>query len=51
MACVAAPIRGAGRAIAAISVTGPVARIDLHGVAPLVQDAAQAIWDDRFRKR
>lgn len=51
LACVAAPVRGAGRAIAAVSVTGPVARIDLHAVAPLVQHAAQAIWADRFRKR
>ena len=51
LACVAAPVRGAGRAVAAVSVTGPVARIDLHAVAPLVQMAAQAIWADRFRKR
>ena len=51
LACVAAPVRGVGRAIAAVSVTGPVARIDLHGVAPMVQNAAHAIWVDRFRKR
>jgi DNA-binding IclR family transcriptional regulator len=51
LACVAVPIRSAGRAIAAVSVSGPVARIDLHGVAPLVQSTAQAIWNDRFRKR
>jgi DNA-binding IclR family transcriptional regulator len=48
LACVAAPLRNAGRAIAAVSVTGPVARIDLHAVAPLVQATAQAIWKDRF---
>lgn len=51
LACVAAPVRGSGRAVAAVSVTGPVARIDLHAVAPMVQVAAQAIWADRFRKR
>jgi DNA-binding IclR family transcriptional regulator len=50
LACVAAPLRNAGRAIAAVSVTGPVARIDLHAVAPQVQSAAQAIWRDRFRR-
>ncbi len=48
LACVAAPLRNAGRAIAAVSVTGPVARIDLHAVAPLVHATAQAIWKDRF---
>ena len=51
LACVAAPIRSVGRAIAAVSVTGPVERIDLHGVAPLVRSTAQAIWNGRFSKR
>lgn len=51
LACVAAPIRGSGRAIGAVSVTGPVNRIDLHGVAPLVQRTAAAIWADRFQRR
>jgi DNA-binding IclR family transcriptional regulator len=51
LACVAAPLRNAGRAIAAVSVTGPVARIDLHAVAPQVQATAEAIWNDRFRRR
>ncbi len=50
LACVAAPLRGAGRAIGAVSVTGPVARIDLHAVAPHLLSAAQAIWTDRFRR-
>jgi DNA-binding IclR family transcriptional regulator len=50
LACVAAPLRGSGRAIAAVSVTGPVERIDLHAVAPLVQRTAAAIWTDRFRR-
>jgi DNA-binding IclR family transcriptional regulator len=51
LACVAAPLRNAGRAIAAVSLTGPVSRIDLHGVASLVQNTAQSIWNDRFRRR
>jgi DNA-binding IclR family transcriptional regulator len=50
MACVAAPLRSSGRAIGAVSVTGPVSRIDLHGVAPLVRNTAAAIWNDRFRR-
>lgn len=50
LSCVAAPLRNAGRAIAAVSVTGPVERIDLHAVAPLVQRTAEAIWKDRFRR-
>ncbi len=51
LACVAAPIRSSGRAIGAVSVTGPVARIDLHGVAPLVRTTAAAIWNERFQRR
>ena len=48
LACVAAPVRNAGRAIAAVSVTGPVSRIDLHAAAPHVRNAVEAIWIDRF---
>lgn len=51
LACVAAPIRSSGRAIGAVSVTGPVNRIDLHGVAPLVRSTAAAIWNERFPRR
>ena len=51
LACVAAPLRSSGRAIGAISVTGPVSRIDLHGVAPHVRTTATAIWNDRFQRR
>ena len=51
LACVAAPLRGSGRAIGAVSVTGPVARIDLHGVAPLVRNTVAAIWNERFQQR
>ncbi len=51
LACVAAPLRSSGRAIGAVSVTGPVTRIDLHGVAPLVRNTAAAIWNERFPSR
>ncbi len=51
LACVAAPLRGSGRAIAAVSVSGPVTRIDLHAVAPLVRNAAAAIWSERFQRQ
>jgi DNA-binding IclR family transcriptional regulator len=50
LACVAAPLRSSGRAIGAVSVTGPVARIDLHAVAPLVRNTATAIWNERFQR-
>ncbi len=50
LACVAAPLRSSGRAIAAVSVTGPVTRIDLHAAAPLVRNTATAIWNDRFQR-
>lgn len=51
LACVAAPLRNSGRAIAAVSVTGPADRIDLLAVAPHVQSTAQAIWRDRFPRQ
>ena len=50
LACVAAPLRSSGRAIAAVSVTGPVTDIDLHSAAPLVRSTAAAIWNDRFQR-
>jgi DNA-binding IclR family transcriptional regulator len=46
--CVAAPIRGAGRAVAAISVTGPIEAIDVEHLAPLVKGAATEIWSNMF---
>jgi DNA-binding IclR family transcriptional regulator len=41
VACVAAPLRGSGRAVAAISLTGSVERMDLPRLAPFVQEAAR----------
>jgi DNA-binding IclR family transcriptional regulator len=44
LGCVAAPIRGAGRAIGAVSVTGPIARMQAHSLVREVRDTALAIW-------
>jgi DNA-binding IclR family transcriptional regulator len=49
--CVAAPIRGAGRAIAAVSVSGPVHKLDVSRVVPLVRRAAADIWSQLFGRR
>jgi DNA-binding IclR family transcriptional regulator len=46
--CVAAPIRGAGRAIAAVSVTGPIHKLDISHAAPLVRRCATDIWTELF---
>lgn len=43
MICCAAPIRGSGRAIAAVSVTGPVDRMDVEALRPLVARAGRGI--------
>lgn len=48
MMCVAAPIRGAGRAIAAISITGPRDDFDLKRLTPSIRTAANGIWTDLF---
>lgn len=41
VACVAAPLRGSGRAIASISLTGDAKRMDLARLAPFVQATAR----------
>jgi DNA-binding IclR family transcriptional regulator len=46
--CVAAPIRNSGRAIGAVSVTGPVSHMDWETATLAVRQAAYAIWNDRF---
>lgn len=51
LACVAAPIRGAGRAVAAVSVSGPVDRVDVHRLSPLVRRTAADIWGQLFTRR
>jgi DNA-binding IclR family transcriptional regulator len=49
--CVAAPIRGAGRSIAAVSVSGPLHRIDIKRVVPLVRRCATDVWGHLFARR
>ncbi|MBI5087640.1 MAG: IclR family transcriptional regulator, partial [Actinobacteria bacterium] len=49
--CVAAPIRGAGRAIAAVSATGRIEAIDVERLAPLVRETATEIWSNMFSNR
>jgi DNA-binding IclR family transcriptional regulator len=44
LGCVAAPIRSAGRAIGAVSVTGPIARMQANSVAHDVRNTALAVW-------
>lgn len=39
--CVAAPLRGAGRAVAAVSVSGRAGQLDLSRAAPFVREAAR----------
>lgn len=49
--CVAAPIRGVGRAIAAVSATGRIEAIDVDHLAPFVRAAAAEIWTNMFSNR
>jgi DNA-binding IclR family transcriptional regulator len=44
LACVASPIRSSGRAIGALSVTGPVGRLPLQTIAQEVRNTALAVW-------
>lgn len=48
LGCVAAPIRGAGRAVAGVSICGPISEIDFEKAAPMVRSTAQAIWREAF---
>ena len=49
--CVAAPIRGSGNAIAAVSVTGPAGRMRWNVVTDAVQSTATAIWNANLSVR
>jgi DNA-binding IclR family transcriptional regulator len=44
LGCIAAPIRGAGRAIGAVSVTGPIARMHAPALVHEIRKTALAIW-------
>lgn len=46
--CVAAPIRNSGRAIGAVSVTGPAGDIDWDEMSRAVQSVAASTWASRF---
>ena len=46
--CVAAPIRNSGRAIGAVSVTGPLLRMHWELTADAVAHTATGIWNARF---
>lgn len=50
VSCVAAPIRGAGRAIAAVSATGWTQRFDFAAVEVMVRRTALAVWDEMFAR-
>jgi DNA-binding IclR family transcriptional regulator len=41
VACVAAPLRGSGRAVAAVSLTGDARRMDLNRLSPFVAETAR----------
>lgn len=51
LSCVAAPIRGAGRAIGAVSIVGPSREFDLKRNAAIVRAAAAGVWGDMFPPR
>ncbi len=51
VACAAAPIRGSGRAIAAISVTGRAADFEFERASRLARHAAAGIWSELVRRR
>jgi len=46
--CVAAPICNSGRAIGAVSITGPIDGMELRAIGPQVKRAALSIWNERF---
>ena len=46
--CIAAPLRGSGRAIGAISLTGTAAQAGNDQVTAALRDATSLIWGDLF---
>jgi DNA-binding IclR family transcriptional regulator len=51
LVCVAAPVRGPGRAIGAVSVTGLAGRMRWNAAAEAVRSTATAIWNATFSMR
>ena len=50
VSCVAAPIRGSGRAVGAVSVTGASDRFDHAAAEILVRRTSRRIWNDLFAR-
>lgn len=48
VSCVAAPLRGSGRAIAAVSVSGHGIHRELDRLAPAVRACTRGVWGDLF---
>lgn len=48
MSCVAAPLRGAGRAVASVSLCGNGTHRELERLAPVVLAASRAVWRSLF---
>ncbi|MDI3408787.1 IclR family transcriptional regulator [Streptomyces cavernicola] len=46
--CVAAPLRGSGRAIAAVSVCGNGVHRELERIAPIVAGCTRSVWQSMF---
>lgn len=51
IACIAMPIRGSGRAVAAISITGPIDRVNCDRFEPVLRRAAAGVWRALFPNR
>jgi DNA-binding IclR family transcriptional regulator len=51
LVCVAAPVRGAGLPVAAVSVTGPAGQMRWGTVTEAVRGAAAAIWNANLTRR
>jgi DNA-binding IclR family transcriptional regulator len=51
LGCIASPIRGAGRAIGAVSVTGPIARMQAPALIHEIRKTALAIWSGQVVDR
>jgi DNA-binding IclR family transcriptional regulator len=51
VACAAAPIRGAGRPIAAISITGHAEDFNFERSSKLARRAAEGVWSELFQRR
>ncbi|HRD99655.1 MAG TPA: IclR family transcriptional regulator [Ilumatobacteraceae bacterium] len=51
LSCVAAPVRGSGRAVGAISIVGPALGFDVRANTAIVRSAANGIWNELMPSR